>query len=76
MDACLADLSRAAAAGVGTAEPLCHKDSTHACWQGAAPASNSKLIAIDFCFLPPAAGKTTFVKRHLTGEFEKKYERE
>ncbi len=22
------------------------------------------------------AGKTTFVKRHLTGEFEKKYERE
>lgn len=21
-------------------------------------------------------GKTTFVKRHLTGEFEKKYERE
>ena len=22
-----------------------------------------------------AAGKTTFVKRHLTGEFEKKYER-
>jgi len=21
------------------------------------------------------AGKTTFVKRHLTGEFEKKYER-
>ncbi len=23
-----------------------------------------------------AAGKTTFVKRHLTGEFEKKYERE
>lgn len=24
------------------------------------------------CFDP---GKTTFVKRHLTGEFEKKYER-
>lgn len=23
----------------------------------------------------PSAGKTTFVKRHLTGEFEKKYER-
>jgi hypothetical protein len=23
-----------------------------------------------------ATGKTTFVKRHLTGEFEKKYERE
>lgn len=23
-----------------------------------------------------SAGKTTFVKRHLTGEFEKKYERE
>lgn len=23
----------------------------------------------------PLAGKTTFVKRHLTGEFEKKYER-
>ena len=22
-----------------------------------------------------SAGKTTFVKRHLTGEFEKKYER-
>lgn len=22
------------------------------------------------------AGKTTFVKRHLTGEFEKRYERE
>ena len=22
------------------------------------------------------SGKTTFVKRHLTGEFEKKYERE
>lgn len=31
-----------------------------------------------FTFLPAphAAGKTTFVKRHLTGEFEKKYERE
>ncbi len=26
--------------------------------------------------LTPGAGKTTFVKRHLTGEFEKKYERE
>lgn len=26
--------------------------------------------------MTPAAGKTTFVKRHLTGEFEKKYERE
>jgi GTPase SAR1 family protein len=27
-------------------------------------------------FLSGHAGKTTFVKRHLTGEFEKKYERE
>ncbi|RWW26181.1 hypothetical protein GW17_00009446 [Ensete ventricosum] len=26
--------------------------------------------------LPYDVGKTTFVKRHLTGEFEKKYERE
>jgi len=25
---------------------------------------------------PTKTGKTTFVKRHLTGEFEKKYERE
>jgi len=26
-------------------------------------------------FVTKFAGKTTFVKRHLTGEFEKKYER-
>ena len=32
---------------------------------------NDFLILIALC----SAGKTTFVKRHLTGEFEKKYER-
>jgi len=26
-------------------------------------------------FVAKFAGKTTFVKRHITGEFEKKYER-
>lgn len=35
---------------------------------------NSKLIVSDRSSLL-FAGKTTFVKRHLTGEFEKKYER-
>jgi hypothetical protein len=28
-----------------------------------------------YCGLWHFAGKTTYVKRHLTGEFEKKYER-
>uniref|UniRef100_K3XL71 GTP-binding nuclear protein n=2 Tax=Panicoideae TaxID=147369 RepID=K3XL71_SETIT len=31
------------------------------------------LLLMSHCFMFPA-GKTTFVKRHLTGEFEKKYE--
>ena len=38
-----------------------------------------KLEIDGFCFYGIVlnnAGKTTFVKRHLTGEFEKKYERE
>ncbi len=38
--------------------------------------TDSNLIAHDhIAVVPPATGKTTFVKRHLTGEFEKKYER-
>lgn len=32
-------------------------------------------IGIEIIIYYNAAGKTTFVKRHLTGEFEKKYER-
>ena len=32
-------------------------------------------IASHFVLTSLRAGKTTFVKRHLTGEFEKKYER-
>lgn len=35
-----------------------------------------QLVLIDADGRRLAAGKTTFVKRHLTGEFEKKYERE
>jgi len=33
------------------------------------------VITIWTLLLSKFAGKTTFVKRHLTGEFEKKYER-
>ncbi len=34
------------------------------------------LLMTSMTHLLSDAGKTTFVKRHLTGEFEKKYERE
>ena len=33
------------------------------------------LIDLSVFFFGMVTGKTTFVKRHLTGEFEKKYER-
>ena len=38
---------------------------------------NAVITPIALSFTIPAChtGKTTFVKRHLTGEFEKKYER-
>jgi GTPase SAR1 family protein len=32
-------------------------------------------VQISILYLVLSVGKTTFVKRHLTGEFEKKYER-
>ena len=41
--------------------------------QGAQAVERALLLHIET--LLAVAGKTTFVKRHLTGEFEKKYER-
>ena len=35
-----------------------------------------KTYAAQYSLPACGVGKTTFVKRHLTGEFEKKYERE
>lgn len=49
-------------------------------WRGADPGRSPASLRADIphpCRALPSvfAGKTTFVKRHLTGEFEKKYER-
>lgn len=49
----------------------------HGCrpWKKRCTVQHDRLATV-YNVLVHSAGKTTFVKRHLTGEFEKKYERE
>lgn len=61
--------------GTGTSGLHCRRlvESSCKCW---VPNAFVTLLMVPVKHPLLHAGKTTFVKRHLTGEFEKKYERE